>query len=80
MPSYRLLAGDVTVLDTFAAEHDGKAIDCARELSLELPWERASFVVRWRYFRLERQLDEGWRFLFAWVPGDPTVGDVSDTT
>lgn len=69
MPSYRLLAGDVTVLEIFVAEHDGEAIDCARRMSLDLPCDAEIFAARWRYFRLERQLNEGWRFLFAWVPG-----------
>jgi hypothetical protein len=32
MPSYRLLAGDRTVLETFAAEHDGEAIERGRRL------------------------------------------------
>jgi hypothetical protein len=32
MPSYRLLAGDRTVLETFAAEHDGEVIERGRRL------------------------------------------------
>ncbi|MCW2742998.1 MAG: hypothetical protein JWR45_3420 [Blastococcus sp.] len=71
MPSYRLLAGPRTVLEVFAADQDGEAIERARRLSLEFPCEPQTFAARWGYFRLERQQDHVWHFLFAWVPGDP---------
>jgi len=71
MPRYRLLAGERTVLEAFAAEQDGEAIVRARWLSREFPCEPRTFAARWGYFRLERQQDHVWQFLFAWVPGGP---------
>ncbi|MDK3255753.1 hypothetical protein [Blastococcus capsensis] len=70
MPSYRLLAGRITVLETFDAEDDDEAINCAHKLSLDFPSEAQTFVARWGYFLLERQDGYLWRFLFAWVPQD----------
>jgi hypothetical protein len=68
MPSYRVLAGSATVLETFDADDDGEAITCAHHLTLDLPCEERTFAARWVYFRLERQEGYDWRFLFAWVP------------
>lgn len=74
MPSYRLLAGEQTVLEAFAAQQDGEAIEHARRLSHEFPCEPRTFAARWGYFRLERQQDHAWDLVFAWVPGVPFGG------
>jgi hypothetical protein len=68
MPSYRLLAGNLTVVETFDAEDDAEAITCAHGLSLEFPIPERTFAARWGYFRLERQQGHQWQFFFAWVP------------
>jgi hypothetical protein len=68
MPSYRLLAGNLTVVETFDADDDSEAIDCAHMLSLNLPCEPRIFAARWGYLRLERQDGYLWQFLFAWIP------------
>jgi hypothetical protein len=68
MPSYRLLAGSTTVIDTFDAVDDGEAIDRAHELSLDFPCEAGTFIARWGYYRLDRQEGQLWQLLFAWVP------------
>jgi hypothetical protein len=70
MPSYGLLAGNVTVLEDFDAEDDGEATRRGHELSLDFPCETRTFAARWGYYRLERQDDYLWQFLFAWVPQD----------
>jgi hypothetical protein len=70
MLSYRLLAGNETVIETFHAGGDDKAIQCAHRLSMDFPCHARTFAARWGYFRLERQDGYIWRFLFAWVPRD----------
>jgi hypothetical protein len=68
MPSYRLLAGSLTVIETFGAEDDAEAIRRANELSVGFPVADCTFAARWGYFRLERQHGCLWQFFFAWVP------------
>ncbi|SFE92652.1 hypothetical protein [Blastococcus tunisiensis] len=68
MPSYRLLAGCTTVLEVFDVEDDRQAIDYARQLSVDFPWEPRTFQTRWGYFLLERRDGYLWQMLFAWVP------------
>ncbi|WNV75164.1 hypothetical protein [Geodermatophilus sp. DSM 44513] len=68
MPSYRLLAGNLTVIETFDAEDDAEAITRAHGLALDFPIPECTFAARWGYFRLERQDGHLWQFFFAWVP------------
>ncbi|SFD96211.1 hypothetical protein [Blastococcus tunisiensis] len=70
MPSYRLLAGCATVLEDFDVEDDRQAIDHARQLSVDFPWEAGTFQARWGYFQLERRDGYRWQIIFAWVPQD----------
>ncbi|SFD88260.1 hypothetical protein [Blastococcus tunisiensis] len=70
MPSYRLLAGCATVLEAFDVEDDRQAIDYARQLSVDFPWEARTFQARWGYFQLERRDGHLWQMLFAWVSQD----------
>jgi CheY-like chemotaxis protein len=67
MPSYRLLAGHGAVIDAFVAIDDARAIDCARELTEDLPTLDSGLDVSGG-FRLERQDGCGWQVLFWWVP------------
>ena len=71
MPSYRLLAGCTTVIETFDAENDRAAIQSAHKMSLEFGWEPGTFAARWGYFRLERRDALSWLLIFAWVPRAP---------
>lgn len=66
MPSYRLLAGHA-IIDAFVAIDDARAIDCARELTEDLPTLDPGLDVSGG-FRLERQDGCGWQVLFCWVP------------
>lgn len=67
MPSYRLLAGRGAVIDAFVAIDDARAIDCARELTEDLPTLDPGLDVSGG-FRLERQDGCRWQVLFWWIP------------
>jgi hypothetical protein len=68
MPSYRLLAGNFTVIEAFDAEDDAEAIRCAHGLSMDFPILERTLAARWGYFRLERRQADRWEFFFAWAP------------
>ena len=68
MPSYQLLVGRWTVIETFEAEYDAEAIEQAHRLSNAFPIDESTFTARWGYFRLERWEAYVWRYFFAWVP------------
>ena len=50
MPSHRLVASGVTVLEIYDPEHDGAVMDCARELTQDRPCDDETFAARWRFF------------------------------
>ncbi|UOY02466.1 hypothetical protein [Blastococcus sp. PRF04-17] len=68
MPSFRLLAGKGTVIETFDADDEAEAIECARRLSLEFP-RRSPLDDQW--LRLERRNGHRWELFFAWRPPAP---------
>lgn len=67
MPSYRLLAGQGTVVETFEVADDEEARRRGRELSIG--YERPGRRWGTRYdLRVERQSGAHWVCVFAWVP------------
>ncbi len=70
MPSYRVLVGQRTVIETFDAGDDAEAIGLAHRLSQAFPIDESTFATRWGHFRLEKQASHGWQYFFIWVPGD----------
>lgn len=68
MPSYRLLAGQGTVVEMFDAADDEEAGRRGRECSVGYERPAPRFGTRFD-LRVERHEDNHWICVFAWVPG-----------
>jgi hypothetical protein len=68
MPSYRLLAGFAPIVEIFDAADDEGASTVARKLSWEFPMREPLLEGR-ADFRVERCEADGWKTVFAWMPG-----------
>lgn len=76
MSQYRLITGAGVVLETFGADSGEAAVAHGRELARKrmanTDQARLAQTIARAGFAVEREEDDGWSFVHAWVPSPPT--------